>query len=144
MAASGLFQEEGKEINHAEDAARCCLNCQKSMEEINSKLDSSLEIRIGVNSGGPLIGGVLGTDKPTFDIIGDTINVAARLQSTDIPGNVQISEETKKMIENLEFNIEERGEIYLKGKGNKLTYFVSYCNKEDPGNTLNLLMSSKE
>jgi guanylate cyclase len=49
-----------------------------------------------VKTDGPLIAEVLGTEKPVFDIIGDTINVAARLQSTDIPGYVQISEKTKK------------------------------------------------
>lgn len=132
MAAAGLFQaEDDPSTKHAEDAVRCCLSCSKAMEEINMKLNASLEVRIGVNSGGPLIGGVLGTDKPTFDIIGDAINVAARLQSTDIAGNVQISAATKALIENLDFSIEERGEIYLKGKGNQLTYFVSLNNKTD-------------
>ncbi|EAX91028.1 Adenylate and Guanylate cyclase catalytic domain containing protein [Trichomonas vaginalis G3] len=132
MAAAGLFQDPNEQSNkHAEDAVRCCLQCAKSMEEINMKLNASLEVRIGVNSGGPLIGGVLGTDKPTFDIIGDTINVAARLQSTDIPGNVQISGNTKELIQDLDFVIEERGSIYLKGKGNQLTYFVSLKQKSE-------------
>ena len=82
-------------------------------------------VRIGVNSGGPIIAGVLGTDKLLFDIIGDPINVAARLQSTDIPGNVQISKGTYELIASEGgFNIEERGEIYLKGKGNQTTYLV--------------------
>ncbi|EAX98121.1 Adenylate and Guanylate cyclase catalytic domain containing protein [Trichomonas vaginalis G3] len=131
MAAAGLFQDPKEESKqHAEDAVRCCLKCAKSMEEINMKLNASLEVRIGCNSGGPLIGGVLGTDKPTFDIIGDTINVAARLQSTDIPGNVQISASTKEMIEHLDFVIEERGLIYLKGKGKQMTYFVSFKNND--------------
>lgn len=131
MAAAGLFQDpEDPSLKHAEDAVRCCLACSKSMEEINMKLNASLEVRIGVNTGGPLLGGVLGTDKPAFDIIGDPINVAARLQSTDIPGNVQISEDTKNAIQDLDFEIEQRGEIYLKGKGNRITYFVSLANKQ--------------
>lgn len=132
MAAAGLFQDsDDPSTKHAEDSVRCCLQIQKSMDEINMKLSAGLEVRIGVNSGGPLIGGVLGTDKPTFDIIGDPINVAARLQSTDLPGNVQISGATKEFIENLDFDIEERGEIYLKGKGNQLTYFVSLREKTE-------------
>lgn len=127
MAAAGLFQDPDNPTNkHAEQAVKCCLLISKSMEEINMKLNASLEVRIGVNSGGPLIGGVLGTDKPTFDIIGDPINVAARLQSTDVAGNVQISAETRSLIlECGDFDIEERGEVYLKGKGNQVTYFVS-------------------
>ncbi|EAX90243.1 Adenylate and Guanylate cyclase catalytic domain containing protein [Trichomonas vaginalis G3] len=131
MAAAGLFNDNPEDTKHAEEAVRCCIQCQKAMEEINMKLNASLEIRIGVNSGGPLIGGVLGSDKPTFDIIGDPINVAARLQSTDIPGNVQISAGTKELIENLDFEIEERGEIYLKGKGKQMTYFASKRERSD-------------
>ncbi|EAX87032.1 Adenylate and Guanylate cyclase catalytic domain containing protein [Trichomonas vaginalis G3] len=132
MAAAGLFcTEEDDPKKHAEDACRACLRCQKAMEDINVKLSASLEVRIGVNSGGPLIGGVLGSDKPTFDIIGDPINVAARLQSTDIPGCVQISSETKDLIEGLDFIVEERGQIYLKGKGERLTYFVNFATKSD-------------
>jgi class 3 adenylate cyclase len=54
----------------------------QSLEDINLKLEANLSVRIGVNSGRPIIAGVLGTDKPVFDIIGDPINIAARLQST--------------------------------------------------------------
>ncbi|EAY14793.1 Adenylate and Guanylate cyclase catalytic domain containing protein [Trichomonas vaginalis G3] len=133
MAAAGLFMKEDDDPKkHAEQAVRCCIQISKALDEINAKLNASLEVRIGCNSGGPLIGGVLGTDKPTFDIIGDPINVAARLQSTDVPGNVQISGETKELIQDLDFNIEERGEVFLKGKGNRMTYFVSLAQKVDP------------
>lgn len=142
MAASGLFEDSrGLANKHAEDAVKCCCEIQKSMETINNKLDSNLEVRIGVNSGGPLIGGVLGSDKPAFDIIGDAINVAARLQSTDVPGKVQISRDTKELIACYDFIIEERGEIFLKGKGNLVTYLVSLprvATGED-SNTLSLI-----
>ena len=68
--------------------------------------------------------GVLGTDKPVFDIISDTINVASRLQSTDIPGHIQISQATCDLVKDLDFQIEPRGEVFLKGKGNQIAYFV--------------------
>jgi guanylate cyclase len=84
----------------------------------------ALAIRIGINSGGPILAGILGTDRPTFDIIGDTINVAARLQSTDIPGKIQISENTQMLVAGMDFPIEYRGEIELKGKGKKKTYLI--------------------
>ncbi|EAX92100.1 Adenylate and Guanylate cyclase catalytic domain containing protein [Trichomonas vaginalis G3] len=144
MAAAGLFNnaDEKTAKDHATEAVNCCLQCIKSMTDINTNLESSLEVRVGVNSGGPLIGGVLGTDKPTFDIIGDPINVAARLQSTDIPGNVQISEETKNLIESSDFIIEERGEVYLKGKGNRKTYFVRHPNKQEENESFALNMIS--
>lgn len=146
MAAAGLFSE-GEDLStesktSAIEAVTCCLECVSAMTDINTKLESSLEVRVGVNSGGPLIGGVLGTDKPTFDIIGDPINVAARLQSTDVPGNVQISEETKALIESTEFIIEERGEVFLKGKGNRKTYFVRRPNKQEENTSFTINMLS--
>lgn len=143
MAAAGLFQDpEDTSPKHAEDACKACIAVQKSMEEINMKLSASLEVRIGINSGGPLIGGVLGSDKPTFDIIGDPINVAARLQSTDIPGKVQISENTRTLIQGLDFHIEERGKVYLKGKGDMMTYFVNEArNRLDMGLSSEVLES---
>jgi guanylate cyclase len=57
------------------------------IDAVNEKLWAFLAVRISLNSGGSIIAGVLGTDRPTFDIIGDTINVAARPQSTDVPGS---------------------------------------------------------
>jgi len=94
------------------------------LEDINIKINSSLQVRIGINSGGPLIGGVLGTDKPVFDIIGDPINVASRLQSTDIVGKIQISQSTYELINAGDYPIEER-EVFLKGKGKSIAYLLS-------------------
>jgi class 3 adenylate cyclase len=77
-----------------------------------------------VNTGGPIIAGVLGTDKPVFDIIGDPINIAARLQSTCLPNRVQISEDTYNLLKDLDFTIEPRGEIFLKGKGKRPAFLI--------------------
>ncbi|EAY20872.1 Adenylate and Guanylate cyclase catalytic domain containing protein [Trichomonas vaginalis G3] len=126
MAAAGLFSPDEPPKSHAIQTITFGLRVLDAIEELNEQLNASLMVRIGVNSGGPIIAGVLGTDKPLFDIIGDTINVAARLQSTDIPGNVQISKGTYEIVAGEgKFHIEERGEIYLKGKGNQMTYLVS-------------------
>jgi class 3 adenylate cyclase len=100
------------------------LDALQILEDTNTKLNALLAVRIGVNSGGPVIAGVLGTDKPVFDIIGDPINIAARLQSTDIPGKIQISEDTHTLIQGMDFQVESRGEVELKGKGKKKTYIV--------------------
>ena len=126
MAAGGLFGgEEDLPNGHAEETVKFGLDCLTELEEVNLKLSASLEVRIGVNTGGPLLAGVLGTDKPVFDIIGDPINIASRLQSTDIPGKVQISQATKELLENSQLQIEERGEVFLKGKGKQMTYLVT-------------------
>lgn len=71
-------------------------------------------------SGGPILAGVLGSNKPVFDIIGDPINVAARLQTSDVPGKVQISKAIYDLVCDCNFNIEERGEIFLKVKVQQL------------------------
>lgn len=126
MAAAGLFSPDEPPKSHAIQTITFGLRVLDAIEDLNEQLNASLMVRIGVNSGGPIIAGVLGTDKPLFDIIGDTINVAARLQSTDIPGNVQISKGTYEIVAGEgKFHIEERGEIFLKGKGNQMTYLVS-------------------
>ena len=124
MAAAGLFTQDEPPSNHASQIVQFGLDVLTALEDVNATLDSSLQVRIGVNTDGPLIAGVLGTDKPLFDIIGDPINVAARLQSTCIPGTVQISHTTYEVIREMNFNIEQRGEIYLKGKGKKMAYIV--------------------
>ena len=125
MTAGGLFNENVQPQVHAEQMVRFGLDCLNLIDEANIKLNSSLQVRIGVNTGGPLIAGVLGSDKPTFDIIGDPINIASRLQSTDVPGRIQISKAVFDLINELDFTIEQRGEIMLKGKGKTMTYLVS-------------------
>jgi len=125
MCASGLFAPESASQTHSEQIIRFGLDCLYELEEINVRLNSNLSVRIGVNSGGPIIGGVLGFDKPVFDIIGDTINVASRLTSTCIPGKIQIPQTTYDLISQLDFSIEKRGEVFLKGKGKTMTYLVN-------------------
>jgi class 3 adenylate cyclase len=124
MCGSGLFSPEEDPKNHAEQTVRFTLEALRALEETNIKLGANLAVRIGVNTGGPVIAGVLGTDKPVFDIIGDPINIAARLQSTCVPGRVQISEDTYHLLKDLGFMIEPRGEIFLKGKGKRPAFLV--------------------
>ncbi|KAH0794780.1 Adenylate and Guanylate cyclase catalytic domain containing protein [Histomonas meleagridis] len=124
MAAAGLFNPESQPSQHALQVVKFALDCLNVIEELNDQLDANLQVRVGINTGGPLIAGVLGTDKPLFDIIGDPINVAARLQSTDIPGLVQISQGTYDLVCNEDLDIEQRGKIELKGKGLQMTYLV--------------------
>jgi class 3 adenylate cyclase len=124
MCGAGLFTPDEEPKNHCEQMIRFALECLTALDEVNVKLDSNLTVRIGINTGGPVIAGVLGTDKPVFDIIGDPINIAARLQSTSIPNRIQISESSYELMKNLDFQIEPRGEIWLKGKGKRPAFLV--------------------
>ncbi|OHT09625.1 Adenylate and Guanylate cyclase catalytic domain containing protein [Tritrichomonas foetus] len=133
MCAGGLFCVDEPPVIHCEEMIKFAIECLQVLEETNVKLNAVLNVRIGVNTGGPLIAGVLGTDKPTFDIIGDPINVASRLQSTDIAGKIQISEQSYELIKENDFQVEPRGEVYLKGKGNQMAYLVSATSTHLPG-----------
>ena len=125
MAAGGIFSPNEQPQKHAEACVKFALDVLQDLDDVNNKLSSNLNVRIGINTGGPLIAGVLGTDKPTFDIIGDPINVAARLQSTDIAGKIQVSQSTYDLTQSMEAMFEKRGEVFLKGKGKATAYFVT-------------------
>jgi PAS domain S-box-containing protein len=124
MCGAGLFVPDEEPKKHADQMVRFALEALSALEDVNMKLNATLSVRIGVNTGGPIIAGVLGTDKPVFDIIGDPINIAARLQSTCLPNRVQISEDTYHLLRDMDFTIEPRGEIFLKGKGNRPAFLV--------------------
>ena len=137
MAAGGLFSDdEVPAKSHAEQVLNFGVDCLNELEDVNIKLNANLQLRVGINTSGPILAGVLGTDKPVFDIIGDPINIAARLQTTDIPGKIQIAKSTYELISEEDFEIEERGEVYLKGKGKTTSYLVS------PLRNINALVSA--
>jgi class 3 adenylate cyclase len=125
MCAAGLFTSSDPSQVAALEAVQFGIECLQAIESINQTLSSVLSIRIGINTGGPIIAGILGTDKPAFDIIGDAINIAARLQSTGIPGQIHISQSTYELINEAHFIFEQRKDIFLKGKGMTNTYLIS-------------------
>ena len=114
MAAAGVPIEWGQHATAIVDAALDMQNFIDSYE--------GFAFRIGVSSG-PLVGGVVGTSKFQYDIWGDTVNVASRMESSGQPGRVQISDATYQLIRD-DFECELRGEIEVKGKGLMRTWFV--------------------
>ena len=125
MAASGLnnSQGNGKGKNHLKQLIEFAL---AMMQEINNFNDHMLGfkfiLRVGFNAG-PVTAGVIGTNKLFYDIWGDTVNIASRMDSTGVEGRVQVSEESKKLLEEF-FAFEERGEIPVKGKGTIKTFLL--------------------
>jgi class 3 adenylate cyclase len=89
----------------------------------NPNSETRLDIRIGINSG-PVVAGVVGTRKFAYDIWGDTVNVAARLESCSSPGKINVSENTYQLIRD-RFNFEYRGEIHVRNRGAMKMYFVN-------------------
>jgi class 3 adenylate cyclase len=87
-----------------------------------AKTETELSIRIGVHTG-PVVAGVIGKNKFIYDLWGDTVNTASRMESHGMPGEVHVSDETKRLLEG-DYAFESRGEIEVKGKGKMQTWFL--------------------
>jgi adenylate cyclase 2 len=94
-----------------------------SLDQINRDAFQRFKLRVGLNHG-PVIAGVVGAQKPQYDIWGNTVNVASRMDSCGIMGRIQVTEGTAKILVNAGYSCECRGVTYVKGKGNLTTYFV--------------------
>jgi class 3 adenylate cyclase len=100
------------------------LDAIKSVETLNEMLSQTLKIRVGVNTGGPIVAGVLGIGKPTFEIIGPPINMAQQMEHHGVPMLVHISRAVYELIYGDSFQVKERGPVELKN-GTVITYLVS-------------------
>lgn len=109
--------------DHAHAVADTALEMVQALERINKNRDIDLAMRIGIHSG-PVVAGVIGKIKFTYDIWGDTVNVASRMESSGLPGKIHISEQTMAEL-NSQFNLEERGMVECKGLGQVKTFFLN-------------------
>ncbi|KAM7346991.1 adenylate cyclase rutabaga isoform 1-T1 [Cochliomyia hominivorax] len=95
-----------------------------SLQEINSHSYNNFMLRVGINIG-PVVAGVIGARKPQYDIWGNTVNVASRMDSTGIPGYTQVTQEVVDSLQGSHFEFKCRGTIKVKGKGDMITYFLN-------------------
>ncbi len=101
--------------NHAEAAIKMGLGMLSAVEDLNARFGIKLTMRIGIHSG-RAVAGVIGTSKFTYDLWGDAVNVAARMESHGVPGTIQVSSDTRALVGD-SFRFEDRGVIEIKGKG---------------------------
>ncbi|MEE8407367.1 MAG: adenylate/guanylate cyclase domain-containing protein, partial [Acidimicrobiia bacterium] len=119
MVVGGLPIPQG---DHAERMAAMGLAMLEALDVYNQAWDEPLGIRIGINTG-PVVAGVIGTSKFAYDLWGDAVNIASRMESTGVPGRIQVSLSTYGLLRE-HYVFEARGEIEVKGKGKMQTYFL--------------------
>ncbi len=107
---------------HEIDIINMALDMQKAIREFNLKTQNNLSLRIGIHTG-TVVAGVIGTKKFIYDLWGDTVNIASRMESQGIPGKIQVTEEIYARLKDL-YIFEKRGLIDIKGKGEMMTYFL--------------------
>lgn len=108
--------------NHAEAIAQMALDMQTVIQQFCQETGKTFNIRIGINTG-PVIAGIIGTKKFIYDLWGDTVNIASRMESHGLPGRIQVTEDTYKLLKNY-YRFEERGRIQVKGKGEMNCYLL--------------------
>ncbi len=108
--------------DHAEAIAEMALDMQQELIAFNEKTGHNITMRIGIHTG-PVIAGVIGIKKFIYDLWGDTVNIASRMESHGIADTIQVSSVTYELL-CLKYLFKEREAIYVKGKGKMVTYLL--------------------
>jgi adenylate cyclase len=120
MAAAGLPEVRP---DHAEVMGELALRMLETLELLNRNAKIQFRARIGMHTG-PVVAGVIGRHKFIYDVWGDTVNVASRLETCSLPGRIQVSDEVRGALEHC-YEFEPRGVIHLRGKGRMTTAFLT-------------------
>ena len=120
LAASGL---PAASADHAARAAHFSLDMIEGLGRFNERTASRLQLRIGIHSG-DVVAGVIGRRLFVYDVWGNAVNTAARMESHGVAGRVQVSESTRRLLAE-PFILEERGALEVEGTGEVKTWFLA-------------------
>jgi len=113
----------GSSPNHAHAVARLALEMRDAIAELNNFNPEPLEFRTGIHTG-PIVAGVIGRKRFTYDVWGNAVNIASRMESRGVPAKIQVSESTHELLKDT-FRLEYRGKMPIKGAGEMTTYFLN-------------------
>jgi class 3 adenylate cyclase len=119
MAVAGLPERRD---DHAEAAAEMALGIQSELKRFNAERGTNFAARVGIHTG-PVVAGIIGRTKFSYDLWGDTANVASRMESHGVSGEIQVSEKTHSRLKD-KYDFEERGFVTIKGKGQMKTFLL--------------------
>ncbi|MGL5080361.1 MAG: adenylate/guanylate cyclase domain-containing protein [Microcoleaceae cyanobacterium] len=108
--------------DHAESIADAALKMQAAVAHVYKQDGTPFQIRIGINTGS-VVAGVIGRKKFAYDLWGDTVNVASRMESSGKPGKIQVTQATYERLKD-QYQLKKRGSVHVKGKGEMLTYWL--------------------
>ncbi|XP_069690634.1 adenylate cyclase type 6 isoform X2 [Periplaneta americana] len=126
MAASGLTKStcDMRGFHHVTAMADYALRIREQLSYVNEHSFNNFRIRIGINIG-PVVAGVIGARKPQYDIWGNAVNVASRMDSTGVLDQIQVTQEMYQILHAKGYPLTCRGTIKVKGKGEMVTYFLN-------------------
>ncbi|KAE8597127.1 hypothetical protein XENTR_v10016361 [Xenopus tropicalis] len=128
MGAVGLVPTTGTKAkksiySHLSTLADFSIEMFDVLDEINYQSYNEFVLRVGINVG-PVVAGVIGARRPQYDIWGNTVNVASRMDSTGVQGKIQVTEDVHRILKSCNYEFVCRGKVSVKGKGEMLTYFL--------------------
>ncbi|XP_011885712.1 PREDICTED: adenylate cyclase type 9 isoform X1 [Cercocebus atys] len=131
MAASGLNTAQAQDGSHPQEHLQILFEFAKEMMRVVDDFNSNMlwfnfKLRVGFNHG-PLTAGVIGTTKLLYDIWGDTVNIASRMDTTGVECRIQVSEESYRVLSKMGYDFDYRGTVNVKGKGQMKTYLYPKC-----------------
>ena len=124
MATAGLPLPQA---DHVDRTVLAGLDMIDAVTDMRNELDCNIDVRIGVHSG-PLVAGVIGSKKYSYDVWGDTVNVASRMESQGVVGRLQVSNHVRRLLGN-RYDVEDRGAIDIKNHGTIRTWLVNGISK---------------